>query len=147
MLLHTVDSINSKLVSYGLNNTALKLLYSYLKDGKQYFPISNIYSNFEDVISGVRQDEIVDPLILTYQSMIYFSLLILLKFIISLMIIPFLHGQTVSNLTNNFQSDSKSQYSMKKIIVNPNKSEATLLYEKLLDHANPKFRLYIQAIK
>ena len=63
------------------------------------------------------------------------------------MMIPFLHGQTVCNLTNNFQSDSKSQYSMKKMIVNPNKFEATLLYEKLLDHANPKFLLYIQAIK
>ena len=45
--------IIAKLAAYGLDNTALKLIFSYLKNRKQCVRISNPYSNFENIITGV----------------------------------------------------------------------------------------------
>ena len=47
------DVIIAKLAVYGLDDAALKLIFSYLKNRKQCFRINNTYSNFENIISGV----------------------------------------------------------------------------------------------
>ena len=47
------DLIAAKLVAYGLHDTALQLIFSYLKNRKQCARINNTYSNFENIITGV----------------------------------------------------------------------------------------------
>ena len=54
------DLIIAKLAAFGLDDTALQLIFSYLK---QYVCINNTYSNFENIITGVPQGSIVGPLL------------------------------------------------------------------------------------
>ena len=44
--------IIAKLVAYELDNTALKLIFSYSKNQKQCVRINNTYSNFKNITSG-----------------------------------------------------------------------------------------------
>ena len=60
------DLIIVKLAAYGLDNTASKLMFSYLKNRKQCLRINNTYSNFENIISGVPQGLIVGPLLFNF---------------------------------------------------------------------------------
>ena len=88
------DLIIAKLVAYGLDDRALKLIFSCLKNRKQCVRINNTYSNFENKISGVPQGSIVGPLLFDFSINKLFSSLSLPQSIISLMIIHFLLGQT-----------------------------------------------------
>ena len=65
--------IIAKLAAYGLDNTALKLIFSYLKNRKQCVRINNPYSNFENVITGVPQGSIVGPLLFDFSINDLFS--------------------------------------------------------------------------
>ena len=47
------DLIIAKLEAYGIGDTALEIIFFYLKNRKQCIGLSNIYSNFENIISGV----------------------------------------------------------------------------------------------
>ena len=58
------DLLIAKLSAYGLDKTALKYIYSYLKKRQQCVRINNIYSGFEEIISGVPQGSIVGPILL-----------------------------------------------------------------------------------
>ena len=58
------DLIIAKLAAYGLDDTALQLIFSYLKNRKQCVRINNTY-NFENIITGVPQGSIVGPICLT----------------------------------------------------------------------------------
>ena len=60
------DLIIAKLAAYGLDDTALKLIFSYLNNRKQCVRINNTYSNFEYIISGVQQSSIVGPLLFDF---------------------------------------------------------------------------------
>ena len=60
------DLIIAKLAVYGLDDTALKLIFSHLNNRKQCVRISNTYSNFEYIISGVQQSSIVGPLLFDF---------------------------------------------------------------------------------
>ena len=57
------DLLIAKLSTYGLDKTALKYIYSYLKKRQQCVRINNIYSGFEEIISGVPQGSIVGPIL------------------------------------------------------------------------------------
>ena len=57
------DLLIAKLSAYGFDKTALKYIYSYLKKRQQYVRINNIYSGFEEIISGVPQGSIVGPIL------------------------------------------------------------------------------------
>ena len=54
------DLLNAKLSGYGFDKTALK--YIYLKKRQRCVRINNIYSGFEEIISGVPQVSIVGPI-------------------------------------------------------------------------------------
>ena len=60
------DLIIAKLATYGLDGTALQLIFSYLKNRKQCVRINNTYTNFENIITGVPQGSIVGPLLLDF---------------------------------------------------------------------------------
>ena len=55
--------INKKLATYGVDESFLCYIYSYLLNRKQCVRISNINSNFLNVISGVPQGSIVGPIL------------------------------------------------------------------------------------
>ena len=88
------DLIIAKLAAYGLDDTTLQLIFSYLKNPKQCVRINNTYSNFENIITGVPQVSILVHFFLTSQLTTFFSSLSLPHFITLLMIIQFLLGQT-----------------------------------------------------
>ena len=57
------DLLIAKLNAYGLSLPALKLITNYLQNGKQRAKIGSIYSDWEDIISGVPQGSIRGPLL------------------------------------------------------------------------------------
>ena len=60
------DLIIAKLAAYNIDDTALKLIFSCLKNRKQCVRIKNTYSNFENIITGVPQGSIVGPLLFDF---------------------------------------------------------------------------------
>ena len=86
--------IIAKLAAYGLDDTALKLIFSYLENRKQCVRIYNTYSNFENIITGIPQGSIVGPVLFDFSTNDFFSSLSLSQSITSLTIIHFLLGQT-----------------------------------------------------
>ena len=67
------DLIIAKLAAYGLDDTDLQLIFSYLKNQKQCARINNIYSNFENIITCVPQGSIVGPLLFDFSINDLFS--------------------------------------------------------------------------
>ena len=67
------DLIIDTLAAYNIDDTALKLIFSYLKNRKQCVRINNTYSNFENIITGVPQGSIVGPLLFDFSINDLFS--------------------------------------------------------------------------
>ena len=117
--------IIAKLAAYGLDDKALQLIFSYLKNRKQCARISNTYSNFENIITGVPQGSIVGPLLFD------FSINDLFFLIESSSIHNFADdntlsawANTISDLIDKLESDSNiaiEWFKMNKVIVNPDK--------------------------
>ena len=57
------DLIKFKLDSYGFNLRALNLIHNHLTKRKQRTKINQSYSSWEDIIFGVPQDSILDPIL------------------------------------------------------------------------------------
>ena len=57
------DLLIAKLKAYGFSKEALKLMRSYLKNWKQKVQINDKFSSDRDVIAGVPQGSIDDPLL------------------------------------------------------------------------------------
>ena len=146
----SLDLIIAKLAAYGLDDTALKLIFSYLNNRQQCVGINNTYSNFEDIISGVPQGSIVGPLLFD------FSINDLFFFIESSSIHNFADdntlaawANTISDLINKLESDSNiaiEWFKMNKMIVNPNKFQAIVLNKKRSDLANTNFNKVIKTV-
>ena len=62
----SLDLIIAKLAAYNIDDTALQLIFSYLKNRKQCVRINNTYSNFENIITDVPQGSIVGPLLFDF---------------------------------------------------------------------------------
>ena len=57
------DLLIAKLNAYGLSLLALKLITDYLQNRKERTKIASIYSDWEDIISGVPQGSVLGPLL------------------------------------------------------------------------------------
>ena len=60
------DLLIAKLDSYGSDRNLLKYINSYLDNRKQCVHINNIYSVFNDIISGVPQGSVVGTILLAF---------------------------------------------------------------------------------
>ena len=58
------DILLSKLKHYGIQENALQLLSSYLKDRSQYVQLDNVKSSSHAVICGIPQGYVLGPLLL-----------------------------------------------------------------------------------
>ena len=142
------DLIIAKLAAYGIDDTALKLILSYLKNRKQCVRINSTYSNFENIITGVLQGSIVDPLLFD------FSIKTLFFFIECSSIHNFADDNTLSarantDLINTLEPDSNvaiEWFKMNKMMVNPNKFQAVVLKKKCSDLTNTNFQVDNQVI-
>ena len=63
----------SKLHAYVLDENALVLVYSYLKKRKQSVRINNVYSSFQEIVSGVPQGSVLGPIIFNFYMNDLFS--------------------------------------------------------------------------
>ena len=145
------DDLIVKLAAYSLDNIALKLIFSYLKNHKQCVRINNTYSSFENIISGVPQASIVGQLLFD------FSINDLFFFIESSSIHNFaddntlsVWANTISDLISKLESDSYiaiEWFKMNKMIVNPNKYQTIVLNKKRSDLTNTNFQVDNQVIK
>ena len=134
------DLIIAKLAAYGLDDTALQLIFSYLKNRKQCVRISNTYSNSENIITGVPQGSIVGPLLFD------FSINDLFFFIETSSIHNTLSAwaNTISDLIKKLESDSNIAtecFKINKMIVNPDKFQAIVLNKKRSDLTNTNFQV------
>ena len=57
------DLLTAKLDSYGLDRNLLKYINSYIDNRKQCVRINNINNNFNDIISGVLQGSVIEPIL------------------------------------------------------------------------------------
>ena len=58
------DLLIARLEAYGINESLIDYLYSYLSNRKQCVRINNNTSDFETIMSGVAQGSIVGPICL-----------------------------------------------------------------------------------
>ena len=65
------DLIITKLAAYGLDDTALKLIFSYLNNRK-CVRINKTCSNFENIISGVSRGSIVGSFLFDFAINLFF---------------------------------------------------------------------------
>ena len=145
------DLIIAKLAAYGLDDTALQLIFSYLKNRKQCVRINNTYSNFENIITGVPQGSIVGPLLFD------FSINDLFFFIESSSIHNFADdntlsawANTISDLINKLESDSNiaiEWFKVNKMMVNPVRYQAIVINRKHSDITNTSFQVDKLVIK
>ena len=57
------NKLIAKLHAYGLSFNTVTFLNSYLKDRKQNVRINNIFSAFQNILSGVAQGSILGPIL------------------------------------------------------------------------------------
>ena len=60
------DLIIAKLHAYGFDENALVLVYSFLKKRKQSVRMNNIYSSFQEIVSGVPQGSVLGPILFNF---------------------------------------------------------------------------------
>ena len=145
------DLIIAKLATYGIERKTLRLIYSYLKGQKQCVKINNIYSDYNEIISGVSQGSILGPILFN------FSINDLFFFIE----IVFMHnfpghnslsawGETVSKLIHTLELESNTAigwFTKNEMIINPDEFQAIILDKKKSNPTNIPLTIDNQTIK
>ena len=145
------DLLLAKLAAYGVDESFLCYICSYLLNRKQCVRISNISSYFLNVISGVPQGSIVGPILFNC----FFNDLFYVTEIANAH--NFADDNTLTAFANNIQNlihllGSKSRVAMKwfkdnKMTVNPGKFQAIILDKKKTNHKQEIIKIRNKAVK
>ena len=132
------DLLLAKLAAYGVNESFLCYIYSYLLNWKQCVRISNINSDFLTVISGVPQGSTVGPILFNCFFNDFFYVIEIAN------AHNFADDNTLTAFANSIQNlihllVSESSVAIKwfkdnKMIVNPGKFQAIILDKKKTNH-------------
>ena len=145
------DLLIAKLAAYGFSDTALRYVYSYLSNRKQYVRINNTYSNYQKIKSGVPQGSILGPIFfnLSINDLFFFvSDVSLQNFADDNTLSAF--AETILEMIDVLQSGSEiiiDWFKNNKMIVNPDKFQAILLDKRKSDHKNQRIVVENQNIK
>ena len=129
------DLLNAKLSGYGFDKTALK--YIYLKKRQRCVRINNIYSGFEEIISGVPQGSIVGPILFNaFLNDFFYDIenASVHNFADDNTLSCF--AKTVKDLINVLKEESEvaiNWFSSNKMIVNPDKFKSVILTKNKSD--------------
>ena len=125
-----LDLMIAKLPTYGLNGSALRLLYSYLKDRKQCFCINNTYWSVENISSGIPQGSILgSPLFNLSINDLYFFTAVEIVHTFADDNTLRVWASSTSHLVKILETQSNlviDRFTNNKIIVNPDKLQAIL---------------------
>ena len=126
-------------------------MFSYLNNREQCVRVNNTYSNFGNVISGVPQGSIVDPLLFDFSinDLFFFAEFSSIHNFADDNTLS-VWANTISGLTNKLESDSNiaiEWFKINKMIGNPDKFQAIVLNKKHSDLTNTNFQVDNQVIK
>ena len=131
------DLLIAKLSAYGVDKIALKYIYSYLKKRQHCVRINNIYSSFEEIISGVPQGSIVGPILFNaFLNDFFYDIenASVHNFADDNTLPCF--AKTVKHLINVLKEESEvaiNRFSSNKMIVNPDKFKSIILTKNKSD--------------
>ena len=145
------DLLLAKLAAYGVNESFLCYIYSYLLNRKQCVRINNINSGFLTVILGVPQGSIVGPILFNCFFNDFFYVIEIAN------AHNFSDDNTLTAFPNSIQNlihllESESSAAVKwfrdnKMIVNPGKFQAIILDKKKTNHTKETTKIDNKAVK
>ena len=143
------DLLIAKLAAYGLNLEALMYILSCLSNRKQYVRTNDTSSEFENMITGVSQGSILDPLSFSLSiNDLFFLIASVHNFADDNTLSAF--AENISKLINIFQSESEvitDWFKKNQTIVNPDKFQVIIIDKKKRDHANENIVIDNKQIK
>ena len=145
------DLIIAKLAAYGIKVETLRPIYCYLTGWKQCPKISNTYIDYNEIISGVPQGSILGPTLfnLSINDLFFFIEIASMHNFADDNTLSAL-GKTVSKLTDTLESESNNAidwFTESKMIINPDKFQATVLDKRKSNLTNIPFTIDNQTIK
>ena len=145
------DFLLAKLAAYGVNESFLCYIYSYLLNRKQCVRINNINSDFLTVISGVPQGSIVGPILFNCFFNDFFYVIEIANahnFAGDNTLTAF--ANSIPNLIHLLGSESIvaiKWFKENKMIVNPGKFQAIILDKKKTNHTQETIKIDNKAVK
>lgn len=129
--------ILAKLLAYGLSLSDLESLLLYLSDRHQCVNINKILSNFMEMISGISQSSVFEPVLFNPLIIDLETVSIHWKSLKKFPSIAWV--QSISDLIAILEPEShfaRDWFTRNKIVVNPEKFQANVLDQKKSDHRN-----------
>ena len=128
----------SKLEAHGFDNYSIRYVYSYLKNRKQCVKINNTYSDLLDIISGVPQGSIADPILFNNFFNDFFYVILIVSahnYADDSTLTSF--GKTLEDLIKKLEHEcevSLTWFKNNKVVVNPNTFLVILLNKSKSTH-------------
>ena len=145
------DLLIAKLEAYGIKESLLAYLHSYLSNRKQCIPINNVASDFETIISAVPQDSIVGPILFNcfFNDFFYFiEKASFHNFADDNTLSMF--EETIQNLIALLETESNTAiewFQNNKMMVNPGKFQTIIIDKKKKCHTNETSKIGDKIIK
>ena len=145
------DLIFVKLAANGIERQTLRLIYSYLEDGKQCVKINSTYSDYKEIISGEQQGSILEPILFNL-SISYLFLFIEIDSMHNFADDNTLSawGETVFKSIDTLEWESNTAinwFTKKEIVPNSDKSQVIILDRKKSNLTNIPLTIDNQTIK
>ena len=145
------DLIIARLAANGIERQTLRLIYSYLEDGKQCVKINSTYSDYNEIISGVQQGSILEPILFNL-SISYLFLFIEIDSMHNFADDNTLSawGETVFKSIDTLEWESNTTinwFTKKEMVLNSDKSQIIILDGKKSNLTNIPLTIDNQPIK